>query len=249
MRGRRKTTRRGARKAPKARRVSRPQVSRGLALGNQVVQTQRGTMPFADNYRVRLKYCDRVQLTTTGSVNTAVGYTFRLGSLYDPDYSGAGHQPYMYDQLTGIYNKYIVEKVEYRVRFRQVAASPITSLWCGMSLLTDTNSAASAVGDTINEIRERSTALASPLAAVNNAANFKTWKGSVVLRKLFGISEAQYYGDQEDFAALYNANPSRQCFLELFLIDPDSGSSTTVEADVEMIYYAKMFGFVAPSQS
>ncbi len=206
-------------------------------------------MPFAENYRVRLRYCDRVQLTTTGSVNTAVGYTFRLGSLYDPDYTGAGHQPYMYDQLTGIYNKYIVEKVQYRVRFRQVAASPITSLWCGYSLLTDTNSAASAVGDTINEIRERSTALVSPLAAVNNAANFKTWSGSVVLRTLFGISEAQYYGDQEDFAAIYNANPTRQCFLELFLIDPDSGSSTTVEADIELVYHAKLFGYVAPAQS
>jgi len=206
-------------------------------------------MPFADNYRVRLKYCDKVQLTTTGSVNTAVVYSFRLGSLYDPDYTGTGHQPYMYDQLTAIYNKYVVEKVEWRVRFRQISASPLTSLWCGVSLITDTNVAASASGDTLNEIRERSTALLSPLAAVNNAANFKSWRGSLVLRNLFGISEAQYYGDQEDFAALYNANPSRQCFLELCLIDPDSGSSTTVEADVELIYHAKMFGFVAPSQS
>ncbi len=206
-------------------------------------------MPFAENYRVRLKYCDRVQLTTTGSVNVAVGYSFRLGSVYDPDYTGTGHQPYMYDQLTTIYKKYVVESVSYSVRFRQVAASPITSLWCGFSLLTDTNAAASAVGDTINEIRERSTALTAPLAAVNNAANFKTWKGNVVLRRLFGISEMQYYGDEDDFAAMYNANPSRQCFLELFLIDPDSGSSTTVEADVELTYHVKMFGFVAPGQS
>jgi len=155
----------------------------------------------------------------------------------------------MYDQLTSIYNKYVVEKVQYKVRFRQVASSPVTSLWCGMSLITDTNVAASANGDTINEIRERSTALTAPLAAVNNAANFQKWGGTVVLRQLFGLSEAQYYGDQEDFAALYNANPSRQCFLELFLVDPDSGSSTTVEADVEIYYHAKMFGFVAPTQS
>ncbi len=219
------------------------------AQGNQVVQVQRGTMPFAENYKVRLRYCDRPQLTTTGSVNTAVGYTFRLGSLYDPDYTGTGHQPYMYDQLTTIYNKYIVEKVDYKVRFRQIAASPLTTLWCGMSLLTDTNSAASAVGDTLNEIRERSTALIRPLAAVNNAANFQIFEGSVLLRQLFGVSAAQYYGDQEDFAAINNANPSRQCYLELCLVDPDSGSSTTVEADVELVFHAKMFGFVAPAQS
>ncbi len=206
-------------------------------------------MPFADNYRVRLKYCDKVQLTTTGSVNTAVVYSFRLGSLFDPDYTGTGHQPYMYDQLTAIYNKYIVEKVDYEVRFRQIASSPITSLWCGMSLITDTNVAASASGDTLNEIRERSTALVRPIAAVNNAANFVKFRGSVVLKNLYGLSDAQYYGDQEDFAALYNANPSRQCFLELCLLDPDSGSSTTVEADIQLIYHAKMFGFVAPAQS
>ncbi len=206
-------------------------------------------MPFADIYKVRLRYCDRVQLTTTGSTNVAVGYTFRLSSLFDPDYTGTGHQPYMYDQLTGIYNKYIVEAVKYKVRFRQVASSPITSLWCGMSILTDTNVAASAVGDTINEIRERSTALTAPLAAVNNAANFQKWAGTVVNRVAFGLSEAQYYGDQEDFGAIYNANPTRQLFLELFLIDPDSGSSTTVEADVELEYHARMYGYVAPAQS
>ncbi len=219
------------------------------AMANQVVQVQRGLMPFADNYKVRLRYCDRPQLTTTGSVNTAVVYSFRLGSLFDPDYTGTGHQPYMYDQLTSVYNKYIVEEVEWHVRFRQIAASPLTTLWCGLSLITDTNVAASASGDTLNEIRERSTALTAPLAAVNNSSNFKSWRGKVSLRKLFGLSAAQYYGDQEDFAALYNANPSRQCFLELFLIDPDSGSSTTVEADVELVYHAKMFGFVAPAQS
>ncbi len=218
-------------------------------MGNQVVQVQRGTMPFAENYRVRLRYCDRVQLTTAGSVNTATTYSFRLGSLFDPDYTGTGHQPYQYDQLTTVYNKYVVEKVDFRVRFRQVASSPITSLWCGYSLLTDTNANASANGDTLNEIRERSTALVAPLAAVNNKANFQTWSGSVVLRQLFGVTEMQYYGDQEDFAAIYNANPSRQCFLELCLMDPDSGSSTTVEADVELVYHAKMFGYVAPSQS
>jgi hypothetical protein len=182
-------------------------------------------------------------------VNTAVGYTFRLSSLYDPDYTGTGHQPYMYDQLTTVYNKYIVEKVEYKVRFRQISASPITSLWVGMSVLTDTNSAASAVGDTINEIRERSTALTAPIAAVNNAANFVKFAGSVVNRVAFSLTEAQYYGDQEDFGAVNNANPSRQLFLELFLVDPDSGSSTTLEADVEMVYHAKMYGYIAPSQS
>ncbi len=66
-------------------------------MGNKVTQVQRGVAPFAADFLVRLRYFEQVTVSTTSSVNTASVYSFRLNSLYDPNYSGTGHQPYQFD--------------------------------------------------------------------------------------------------------------------------------------------------------
>jgi hypothetical protein len=57
---------------------------------------------------VKLRYVADVQLTPTTS---AVGsYIFRANNLYDPDYSGTGHQPMGFRQWAAFYNHYVVQK-------------------------------------------------------------------------------------------------------------------------------------------
>jgi hypothetical protein len=34
---------------------------------------------------------------------------FRTTAVYDPDYTGTGHQPYGFDQHSRLYNHYIVD--------------------------------------------------------------------------------------------------------------------------------------------
>lgn len=52
-------------------------------------------------------------LTLSGSAIT--GYVFRANSLYDPDYTSVGGQPYMYDQLAAIYNRYRVYSMSFKL--------------------------------------------------------------------------------------------------------------------------------------
>jgi hypothetical protein len=55
---------------------------------------------------VRLKYVDQFTLNaTTASTDNMV---FRANSLYDPNYTGAGHQPYGYDQWATLYSSWVV---------------------------------------------------------------------------------------------------------------------------------------------
>lgn len=54
----------------------------------------------------KLRYVQDVQLTSTAG---APGfYQFRANSLYDPDYTGTGHQPMRFDQMAAIYADYCV---------------------------------------------------------------------------------------------------------------------------------------------
>jgi len=55
----------------------------------------------------------------TGLMGT--DYAFRLNSMYDPNFSGTGHQPQGYDQMASVYGRYTVYKV--RLSIRITAAS------------------------------------------------------------------------------------------------------------------------------
>ena|SRR3990167_885981 len=110
-----KRSRTRTRKTPyKKRRVSRL---------NQ--QLPRRTQDVGDLLPVLLKtqltYHQTVVLPTTISVGTTQ-HNFRLGSLFDPDYTTTGHQPYGFDQLAAFYSRYYVTGARMYARF--VTSSP-----------------------------------------------------------------------------------------------------------------------------
>jgi len=55
--------------------------------------------------RGKLTYADVINIAPTSTVGQ---YTFRGNSVYDPDYTNVGHQPYYRDQLAAIYGRYRV---------------------------------------------------------------------------------------------------------------------------------------------
>lgn len=66
-------------------------------------------------YTTTLVYYERASLTsTTGAFGT---FAYNANSLYDPTTAVGGHQPMYYDQLTALYNKYIVNKSSFTYSF------------------------------------------------------------------------------------------------------------------------------------
>ena len=63
--------------------------------------------PFPALMRCRLRYSTNLSLNATSGV---IAYNlFRCNSIFDPDYTGVGHQPYGHDTYQQIYNHYRVE--------------------------------------------------------------------------------------------------------------------------------------------
>lgn len=102
---------------------------------------------FPDSLTTNLIYSDSIILQP--SVGTPCpSYTYRLNSVYDPDLTGIGGQPYWFDQLTAIYGRYMVMGAKIQVTYAYdnetaVGVGPtICGIECGdQSSLSSTNGA------------------------------------------------------------------------------------------------------------
>lgn len=85
--------------------------------------------PFPNVKIVRHKYCDVV--TMAGALaGSPQYYQFRCNSMYDPDYTGVGHQPMFRDEMAAQYKSYTVLKSYIRITFAAAETVPQTiQLW------------------------------------------------------------------------------------------------------------------------
>ncbi len=92
---------------------SRRKIPRGMSVGRpRMVSYNKLVQP---KVRTMLSYVD-TKLVAPGSA-VAV-HQFRINSLFDPDYTGLGHQPAFRDQWNALYTKYRVIKTTWHVTFR-----------------------------------------------------------------------------------------------------------------------------------
>jgi len=93
-------------------RVSSSLSSRSSRIGGNVLSrpTSWGSR-YRDPFPAVEKYQMRYSQTIT--INPGIGacgvYKFRANSIFDPDYTGIGHQPYGHDNLESIYQHYTVD--------------------------------------------------------------------------------------------------------------------------------------------
>lgn len=93
--------------------------------GMQVVVPRAIPHGFNDQYTVRLSYADSFNMTIAGA-GGGEEYLFRTNSIYDPDYTGIGHQPLMRDLWASQYDYYTVLACHYHIEIYNGATDHIS---------------------------------------------------------------------------------------------------------------------------
>lgn len=91
------------------------------------------TMPKAvphgynNNYTVRLTYADNYRADIGQAGNSANTQIFRTNGIFDPDFSGTGHQPLFRDMWASMYDYYTVLACDYTIRMYNASGQdPVT---------------------------------------------------------------------------------------------------------------------------
>ncbi len=193
---------------------------------------------------VKLRYCWQNGLSTPGIASLGTFGTeqvFRLNSLFDPDLTGTGHQPFGFDQLTPIYGRYAVQAVTLDIEF---FSSNADDMICAFTVQSGQNTT-SLAGSTIEAGIERQSVMVRQVP--KNGDN--RWKHS----EMFPIHaiEGQVAGitlRDDAYQSVVTTSPANQCYLRLAAACSVTAGAL-VQAQVVITYHARMFDRVSMAQS
>jgi len=214
------------RRSKKGRRAPR----RWKKSGRKTVNVNRALSPIPQRFITKLKYAGTV---TTGA-NGA--WALRLNSLFDPDATGTGHQPYGYDQLSQLYNRYRVISCSYRLQAPNVAniiqfgAMPANAVY---------------TYGAFDALKEQPRARYFTQMPTGNA---QTLSGKVYIPSVVGRSKAQYMADDR-FQAQNGANPAEECMLNLMVAAVGDNPISGQPIHVILEFTAEFFDVISQAQS
>lgn len=161
------------------------------------------------SYTTRLHYSSEITLNpTTGAM---VPYVYRANSLFDPDYTGVGHQPYGFDQLMTWFDHYTVIGSKITVTVFNNGTTHNTPGYVTV-LLSDSGTAAGSYSsiEHMMEGKQRGNVVCGGLG--NPAPTFKYAHKKFSAKKFFHkkalVGASQYRGDASN-------NPTEGAYFEV----------------------------------
>jgi len=194
--------------------------------------TSGKTSTFKQSFKGMYRYVDKISgATNLGGVTCGV-YTFRLNSAFDVDFTGFGHQPLFRDVMAGIYARYRVDSVDYRVTPLNYNSN---NLLYGIMFTQD--SGFNPAGATFAEMLEKRNMSKYELSTVNSNATHLT--GRVQMHQIAAVSKKQYE-DERDYSAAIGSNPNLPVFMHILFQDFQNASASfnfMVEFNMNTTYY------------
>lgn len=185
--------------------------------------------PFADKYRFNMRYCQEIAIA--GGLSTFGFNTFSMNSIFDPDTTGAGHQPMGRDQLAAIYNRYIVTGAKITATYA-FSPSDATPSWVGITV--HENSTFSATSTPVEELIEQGKTVYRCISAGDGGNPIVTLSRSVSCRKEFSVRDLM--GNMEEYGSLVGTSPANGLFATCWIAGTNGAASPGCDVMVKIEY-------------
>lgn len=209
--------------------------------GYQTVNLFNSLNPFPQKIIAKHKYATTVQSTLTSGIISQ--YLFNANSMYDPDRTGTGHQPFGYDTFATIYNRYRVLGVKYNMSM----VSSNSSLTTQLTAIPANEVLASVTSNGYaREMPRARYILQSPQGA---GAPTKNLKGYIDIASLMGLTKSQYRAN-ENTQAQAGYSPAELSIINIFFGSmTDDTISFTGYINLELTYVVEWFDPLQVGQS
>jgi hypothetical protein len=195
---------------------------------NSIGKMLQNVGPFGTRWAGKLKYCE-LHGQLTGGLGIYYEVLFNLNSLFDPDRTGAGHQPLGFDQLSVMYGRYRVIKTSWRI-------TPMTDIiGTNTGIVAYVSNSIVSAGSIASAIE----AGYSKLQFSNGYTKFSPLKASTVLYALTG-QDLESYRANDRYDAFTTASPSELLILHVG-VESTRGTPSEIEYYLEMEFDCEFY--------
>lgn len=186
----------------------------------------------------KLTYTQTATLTANATGNSSGNsQVWRLNSLFDPDYTGTGHQPLYYDQIITLgYTNYLVHGCKVTLTFTNPSADGMYVAY-GLDTPALDDSIANVFHDYLKEYPR------TMVRYINNTGSQKTTASFYVNNaKACNVSKLRYNANP-DYSAGTGSSPTKSPVVQCVCgaIDPSNGSTPTVQVTVKLTFLTEFF--------
>jgi len=185
-----------------------------------------GPNPLPNRWISKMKYVEST--TITCDAGGAGLYQYRMNSIFDPNLTSTGHQPYGHDTLEALFTKYRVFAFAWIIHVFPVGSASNTQV-----VVTPQNG--TGYETNFDYAAERPRAISKVIQSAGGTP--VVFKGKVSLAKLMGLPPAQYKADERT-ASDYGSNPSEVQNLN-FQIQGSSNQAVRIRAI--LTYFSESF--------
>jgi len=208
-------------------------------------QAKRGG--FLDRMRVKMVYTDNPTLSSTTVPGVQV---YRGNGIFDPDFTGTGLQPALYDDYSTIYNQYRVMGAKITVSGVSTSATTIGRMYVQARNTSSGSATATAfLGACANPYST------DGLLGPNGMTGFCDGKNSplgtalsinISTARIIGLSQQAVLGS-DNVASVFSTTPNEPWYFHVSAIHQDLSTSATYRLVVTIEYDVEWFDQVTQS--
>ncbi|AXH74142.1 MAG: putative capsid protein [Cressdnaviricota sp.] len=173
-----------------------------------------------NKWKCKLRYFEIFSLNP--GAGTADHRVFSATGLYDPDITGAGHQPRGFDQIMQFYNHYVVIGSKATLRFMPIGATNANTSLFGISL---NDSATAMTSSTLEDFME--TKFASKRKGIAGLVYQGSYTKDAMVTKTF--SHKKFFrkpANDTEFQGTASSNPTDQAYFTCSAYSPDEATDS-----------------------
>jgi hypothetical protein len=202
--------------------------------------------PFPPRRTLQLTYANNIQLTSASNTANVLGtaQTYRLNSLFDPDLTGAGTQPYGFDTLATIYQQYKVSRVRVSIDFLSPDATYVGTVVAVLvpSAATLPTLAAANIDTFLDK------PFTTFVSISTNADRSHGFSFDLPIHMIDGLTRSQLAADLTNYSAFVTASPTSTPRLT-FAYATTGNNTAGVVCRIRMTYFVEMWDRYILAQS
>ena len=201
----------------------------------KTINVNKALQPVAQRTIVKMKYSEVV----SGQYSPGISiYRFNLNSIFDPNRTGIGHQPYGHDTFQTLYNRYRVINCKYIVSAYSNSGATIQFACLPAN--------EEFIQPTVSEYRENPRC---KYTVQTPGAPLRFLKGNVYIPSLVGRSKSQYMADDR-YQSMFGASPAELAILNCAAsIYQETASDSQIFFNVTLVYTVECFDVKNLNQS